>query len=131
MLGVCESLPWSRRFAGTLGKEQAMPSIAVDTQTEIELDPGKTVHRKWNNAAPVNAVWSANAVPSITGSTPTGWDQDTSLEITRLWRRLLVIEKAPPGSQISDTTIEHEIHYEIKNVGNDKARFRIFLSAVW
>ena len=93
-------------------------------KTELELNPGQTGHWWWNNASPVNAVWSANAVPLATGSTSTGFNQDTQLEVTRLWRRFKVIEKS--STQFSDTDIETEIHYEVKNLGNTKARFIVY-----
>lgn len=108
-----------------------MATVAlVNTKTVHELAPGQTLHWNWNNATPANAVWSANAVPQMTGSTTAGFAQDTALEVTRLWRRLIVIEKAPPKSQISDTDVESEIHCEIKNVGTQKAKFVVFLSVV-
>lgn len=105
--------------------------LFVDTKQEIILAPGETKHIWWNNASPSNAVWSANAVPFATGSTLTGFSQDTSVEVTKLWRRYKVIEHAPPNSQISDTTQETEIHYEVKNIGGSVAKFHIVLSAVY
>ena len=105
--------------------------ILVNTKTEHELASGQEAHIWWNHAAPADAVWSANAVPHATGSTLTGFSQSTSLEVTRLWRKFIVTEKKDfPQSQTVETTVEHEIHYVVKNVGNDKARFVVFLSAV-
>jgi hypothetical protein len=98
----------------------------INTQTEQELNPGQTLHSWWNNASPANAVWTANAVPLSTGSTSTGFNQDTQIEVTRLWRRFKVVEKS--STQFSDVDIETEIHYEVKNVGNSKARFVMYFS---
>ncbi|HTT48115.1 MAG TPA: hypothetical protein VMG39_08935 [Pseudolabrys sp.] len=103
----------------------------VNTNVNLELGPGKTGHWHWNNATPSDAVWYVNAVPFATGSTLTGFAQDTQLEVTRVWRRFIVTEHAPPNSQISDTTTETEIHYEIKNLGGTTAKFNVFLSIVY
>lgn len=96
----------------------------IETSTILELDPGKKTHRHWNNASPENAVWSVNAVPVGASGQP----QDVSLEVTRLWRRLIVTVQTPgsPGS----TASESEIHYEIKNIGTQKARFKVYLAAI-
>lgn len=78
--------------------------LFVDTKTELTLAPGATVHGWWNNASPFNAVWDAQAVPFATGSTATGFNQDTSLEVTRVWRHFTVTEIKPnPQSQTVDT----------------------------
>ena len=103
-----------------------MPVLTFSTNKERELNPGQTGHWWWNNATPANAVWSANAVPVATGSTQTGFNQDTQLEVTRLWRRFKVIETS--STQFSDVDIETEIHYEVKNIGNTKAKFIMYLS---
>jgi hypothetical protein len=103
----------------------------VDTKTQHDLAPGQTFHWHWNNAAPADAVWSANAVPVATGSTTGGFNQDTQLEVTRLWRRLIVTEKKPfPQSQTVDVVVETEIHCDIKNIGTTPAKFVVFLSIV-
>jgi hypothetical protein len=108
-----------------------MAAFVVNTKTEKVLAPGKTGHWKWNNAAPQNAVWSANVVPVMTGDTASGFDEDVSLEVTRVWRRLIVTEeKSSPQSQFANVNVEHEVHYEVKNVGSRSARFVVFLSAV-
>ncbi|SRR6266481_9694298 len=102
----------------------------VNTNTSIKLAPGQTEHVKWSNATPgFNSVWSANAVPHNTTSSASP-NQDSSGEITRLWRRLIVTDKSSPGQQIADIHIEHEIHFEVKNVGNTEATFNVFLSAI-
>ncbi|MBI4852340.1 MAG: hypothetical protein HY819_11135 [Acidobacteria bacterium] len=105
----------------------------INTNKEVELAPGKTYKGHWNNATPgANAVWGAQAIPLATGSTIEGFAQDTSVEVTRLWRRLIITEKKPfPQSQTVETEVEHEIHYEIKNVGTEKVKFIIFLTIMW
>jgi len=100
--------------------EVEMGYLVVNTSKSHELDAGKTKEIWWNNAAPGNAVWSANAVPASTGSTQAGFSQDTQLEVTCVWRRYKVVEEG--SGQISDVDIEHEIHCEVKNVGGSKAR---------
>ncbi|WP_108918131.1 MULTISPECIES: hypothetical protein [Methylosinus] len=106
--------------------------LFIDTKTELTLAPGATVHGWWNNASPFNAVWDAQAVPFATGSTATGFNQDTSLEVTRVWRHFTVTEIKPnPQSQTVDTKDETEIHYEIKNIGNSVAKFHVVLSAIY
>jgi hypothetical protein len=107
----------------------SMGLLVINTQKERELSPGKTLHSWWNNASPTNAVWSANAVPLATGSTATGFNQDTQLEVTRVWRRFKVVEKSK--SSFSDTDIETEIHYEVKNIGATKAKFIVYLCVAW
>jgi hypothetical protein len=103
-----------------------MPTKVFKVPTDLELNPGATGHWWWNHATPTFAVWSANAVAIATGSTSAGFQQDTQLEVTRLWRRFIVIEKST--SQISDTDIETEIHYEVKNLSGTKAKFNIYFS---
>lgn len=108
-----------------------MAAFVVNTKTVVELAPGQTTQRHWNNAAPHDAVWSANAVAVATGSTAEGFAEDVALEVTRLWRRLIVTEKKPfPQSQTVEVKIEHEIHYEIKNVGAQPAKFVVYLAAI-
>ena len=103
-----------------------MPIKVFKVPSDLELNPGATGHWWWNNATPANAVWSANAVAIATGSTTAGFAQDTQLEVTRLWRRFKVVEKST--SQFSDTDIETEIHYEVKNLSGTKAKFNIYFS---
>jgi hypothetical protein len=106
--------------------------LFVDTKKEISLAPGAAVHGWWNNASPANAVWSAQAVPYATGSTASGFTQDTTLEVTRLWRHYTVTEiKDNPQSQTATTKEETEIHYEIKNIGSSTAKFHVVLSAIY
>jgi len=106
-----------------------MPTSVVNTKAERELAPGKSGTWVWNNAAPHDAVWSANAVPVPSGDTQKGFNEVVSLEVTRLWRRLIVTE-LDPHSQATQLKVEHEIHYEVENVGDAPARFVVFLSAV-
>ena len=106
-----------------------MPIKVFKTSNDHELNPGATGHWWWNNASPANAVWTANAVPLATGSTTAGFDQDTQLEVTRIWRRFKVVEKST--NQFSDTDIESEIHYEIKNLSGTKAKFNVYLQVAW
>jgi hypothetical protein len=49
--------------------------------------------------------------------------------VTRLWRRFKVVEKST--SQFSDTDIESEIHYEIKNLTGALAKFNVYLCVSW
>ncbi len=106
-----------------------MPTKVFKTSTEHELAPGATGHWWWNNASPVQAVWTANAIASLTGDTKTGFDQNTQLEVTRLWRKFTVTEKST-GPE-SDTVNETEIHYEVKNLSATKAKFYVWLCVVW
>ena len=106
-----------------------MAAKIVNTNLDLELAPGKSKTLNWNNAKPANAVWSANAIPLPTGDTAKGFNQDTQLEVTRLWRRFKVVEKST--TQFSDTDIETEIWYTVKNVGTKKARFNVYLSAIY
>jgi hypothetical protein len=100
----------------------------INTQVEVELDPGKTWHSHWNNASPAQAVWTANAVPVYKGDPSTGYhDLDTQLEVTRLWRRLKVV--ATQTGEGPSIVSETEIHFEVKNIGSSKARFIMLLSA--
>ena len=101
-----------------------MPTKVFKTETTHELNPGETKHWWWNNATPANAVWSANAVAQVTGTTNTGFAQNTELEVTRLWRKFKVTEHST--SQFSDADIETEIHYEVKNLSGTKAKFNMY-----
>lgn len=105
-----------------------MASVHVFKAGELKLNPNQSAHWHWNNASPSEAVWSANLIPFATGSTATGFAQDTSLEVTRTWRRLIVTESKPsPQSQTVETKVEHEIHFEFKNLTNTKVDFAIWL----
>ena len=103
-----------------------MATKVFDTKTVLELEPGKTTHRKLSNASPDEAVWSANARPIFDTLPPKGTQvlEEMELEITRLWRKLIV---TGTGSNLKTET---EIHFVIKNVGKTKARFTVLLSAV-
>lgn len=103
-----------------------MPIKVFKVNDTLELNPGQTGHWWWNNASPANGVWTANAVAQATGTTNTGFAQNTELEVTRLWRKFKVTEKST--SQFSDTDIETEIHYEVKNLSGTKAKFNMYLS---
>src|SRR3712207_1921615 len=101
-----------------------MATKVIDTKTVLELEPGKTTHRKLSNASPDKAVWSANAMPIFEPSSQLGQLEEIELEITRLWRKLIVTGS---GTNVKGET---EIHFVIKNVGKTKARFTVLLSAV-
>ena len=90
-----------------------------------ELAAGKTGHWVWNNMKPAGGVWFVDLAPGSTGSTSTGFNEHVTLEVTKQWRELKIVENAPPNSQISDTSIEHELHYKVKNWGSKKARFSV------
>jgi hypothetical protein len=122
---------WRRRWLRirpiTLEARRNHMAVTVfSTGNTKTLDPGQTGHWWWNNAAPSKGVWSAMAVPVATGSTSAGFNQDTQVEVTRIWQRFKVIEKST--TQISDTDIETEIHYEVKNIGSTKATFVVYFS---
>ncbi len=106
-----------------------MTALLVNTHHEHDLAAGKSGIWIWKNLAPHDAVWSVNAVPVQIGDTQTGFDNDTSFEVTRVWRRMISTED-DPHSQATTVTIKHELHYEVKNVGNAPGRFVAFLSAV-
>jgi hypothetical protein len=104
-----------------------MAAFVVQAGGQKHLGPGQTGTWVWNNAAPANAVWSANAVPNLSGAET----QDSSLEVTRLWRRLLVTShKDSPQSESATEKVEHEIHYEVKNLMNQGVDFLVYLSVV-
>jgi len=102
----------------------------TDTKVDIELAAGQTTHRVWNNVSG-SAVYYVNAVPVNTGSTTGGFNVDASFEVTRVWRRLTVVEKKEfPQSQTATTESEFELHYEVKNVGTKKGKFRARIGKV-
>lgn len=96
-----------------------MGATLIDTKQDLELDPGQSVDRVWNNATPAHAVWYANAFPLNSGQPVS---QETKLEVTRLWRRFTHNKKTNKQ--------EHEIWYTVKNVGTQKARFNVYLSII-
>lgn len=109
-----------------------MSNVLIKTSVDAWIEPGQTHHRWWNNAAPRDAVWSAQAVPIATGDSVSGFAEDVSLEVTKVWRRLLVTEKKPfPQSQTVEVHAEDEIHYEVKNVGTRKCRYTVLLTAAY
>ena len=97
----------------------------IKTDINAWIEPGQTQHWWWNNAAPREAVWSVQAVPFATGDLIQGFQEDVALEVTRVWRRLIVTEKKPFG-----VASEDEIHYEVKNVGNQRSRYTVYLSTI-
>jgi len=104
-----------------------MGAFVVQAGGDKHLGPGQTGEWVWNNAAPANAVWFANAVPSQSGAET----QDSALEITRVWRRLLVtFHKDYPQAESGETKVEHEIHYVVKNLTNQNVHFLVYLSGV-
>lgn len=101
----------------------------VDTKTVYELAPGQTFHWKWNNAAPAQAVWFANAVPVSLSDVVKA--EDRRVEVTRLWRRVIVsVDKPFPQSQTADIDVEHEIHCEVRNLGTTKTGFVVYLGVI-
>ena len=106
-----------------------MGQLVFKIDKDYSLKAGDTSHIWWNNATPINAVWTANAVPLATGDKASGFNQDTQLEVTRLWRRFKVVEKST--TQFSDVDIETEIHVEVKNLGNTSAKFNLYFRVDW
>ncbi len=105
-----------------------MTALLVNTQHEHDLAAGTSGIWIWKNLAPHDAVWSVNAVPVQTGDTQTGFNDEASFEVTRVWRRMISTEDE--HSQATTVTVKHELHYEVKNVGTTPGRFVAFLSAV-
>ncbi len=104
----------------------------INTKIDAWIEPGQTHNWVYNNAAPREAVWSAQAVPFSTGDSTKGFAEVVELEVTRVWRKLIVTEKKPyPQSQTVDVTIEDEIHYHVKNIGTQKSRYTVYLSAIY
>ena len=102
--------------------------IKIHVSKEHELAPNQTDTWHWNHAAEVNAVWTANAV-LIRVTDYSKQSQDSRLEVTRLWRRYQVVDNSL--GQTANDTAEHEIYYEVRNVGPETARFKVYLCATW
>jgi hypothetical protein len=110
-------------------KESKVTALLVNTQHQHDLAAGKSGIWIWKNLTPHDAVWSVNAIPVPTGDTQKGFNEDASFEVTRVWRRMISTED-DPHSQTTTVTIKHELHYEVKNVGDGPGRFVAYLSAV-
>ena len=117
-----------------LGDFQMSFARIIKTGVDAWIDPGQTQHRTWNNADIREAIWSAQAIPFSTGNSTKGFNEDVALEVTRVWRRLIVteIKPFPQNPQIpTGVASEDEIHYEVKNVGTQRARYTVYLSSIY
>lgn len=103
----------------------------IKTGIDAWIEPGQTQHWTWNNADIRDGIWSAQAVPFGTGNSTKGFNEDVALEVTRVWRRLIVTEKKSfPPLPLTEGISEDEIHYEVKNVGNQRSRYTVYLSTI-
>lgn len=106
-----------------------MASTLVKLGTIDNLAPGKSTIKHWNNATPPNAVWHVQAVPllsSFASANPV--DQSVEAEVTRVWRRLN--RSKGPGEFPDVLSYEHEVWYEIKNVGTREVDVDVYASII-
>jgi hypothetical protein len=105
-----------------------MGTFLHNTQTEHELEAGKSDGWFYDiSTERVGAVWSVNAMPVPSGDTESGFNEVVSLEVTKVWRKMSV---AFVGDEIGTLEIQHQLGYEVKNVGNETAKFVIVLAAI-
>lgn len=92
------------------------------------LAPGQSKTKRWNNATPHLAVWFIQAIPqnsSFTTFPPA--EESVEVEVTRVWRKLnRTVQGAFLGGTHSD--FEHEIWYEVKNVGGREVDVEVYAS---
>lgn len=105
-----------------------MPSKLVKLTTLNNIAPGEKRTRKWNNATPSNAVWYIQAVPLASSLTASATEQSLTVEVPRVWRRLIV--KKELQGEFEVTEIEHEVHYEVKNIGDKEVDVDVYASII-
>ena len=96
--------------------------------TISNLAPGQTKLRHWNNATPPLAVWYIQAIPlesSFPGGPPS--EQSVEVEVTRVWRKL---NRTLQSSDVNPLKYEHEIWYEIKNIGTKEVDVDVYASII-
>lgn len=105
-----------------------MATISRSKIIELKsLDPGKTQHWVWNHAH-YGKSYFLDIVPISVGTTATGFNHTTELEITRQWRKF--ITKEIEGSIGVTVDQELEIHYIVKNIGKIPAVYNVWLVEV-
>jgi hypothetical protein len=105
-----------------------MASSFIKLTTINNLAPNQSVIHHWNNATPLDAVWHIQAIPlesSFTSIDPP--EQHMEAEVTRIWRR---VNRTPKSSDVQPWVYEHEIWYEVKNVGSRKVDVGVYASIV-
>jgi hypothetical protein len=106
-----------------------MTAVLVKLGTINGIAPGKSVIYHWNNATPANAVWYIQAIPrddSFKG-VPLA-EESVAAEVTRVWRKLI---RSPGPAEFPESgDLEHEVWYEIKNVGSKDVNVDVFASIV-
>ncbi len=106
-----------------------MATSRVKLITINNIAPGQTKIYYWNNATPSEAVWYIQAVPLTSSFTNTSLsEQSVDVEITRVWRRLN--RKRGRIEFPYAYTYEHEIWYEIKNIGSKEVDIDVYASII-
>jgi hypothetical protein len=105
-----------------------MSASLVDMPAEHELGAGKSTSWSFKIGSP-NEVWAVNAVPVPSGDTQSGFNEQASVEVTKVWRTMTV-KQVPPHQQDAQIEVEHHVNYEVKNIGTEAAKFIICLSKV-
>src|ERR1700750_1748819 len=98
-----------------------MTASLVNLQKEHELAAGKSASWMFEiSNSDADSVWYVNAVPVPSGDTQSGFDEEVSLEVTKVWRKMTV-KQLPPHQQDAQIEVEHQLGYEIKNIGTSAA----------
>ena len=92
----------------------------------FQLDPGQSVPGHWNNANP-KAVYSIQAIPLESSFPGVSGPATVEVEVTRVWRKLNVTKTS---SDVQPFTFEHEIWFEVKNVGTKKVTCDVYVSNI-
>ena len=107
-----------------------MTASLVSLQTEHELAAGKSASWMFKiSNSDADSVWYVNAVPVASGDTQSGFNEEVSLEVTKVWRNMTV-KQVPPHQQDTQIEVEHHVGYEIKNIGASAAKFVVALDRV-
>jgi len=105
-----------------------MATVNVTTIVQNgSLEAGKTAHHWWNNA-PWGKVFALEVVPSEIGTTQTGFNHVSEVQITKQWRKFISKEK--PGSIGVKVETELELHFEVKNIGTEKANYQVKMAYI-
>lgn len=107
-----------------------MASSLIKIWAVENFQPGKSLIAHWNNATPSQAVWYIQAIPresSFASDSPV--EQSVQVEVTRVWRKLNRHAAGVPEFP-EYVRYEHEIWFEIKNVGAKEVDIDVYASTI-
>jgi hypothetical protein len=105
-----------------------MAVFAIKLGGTFHLEKGQSTTGHWKHLTPSSAVWYIQAIPLENSFTDSPPNQSVEVEVTRVWRQLNRTES--PGSEFTEIDTEHEVWWEVKNVGSRPLNAQIYASIV-